>query len=803
MDALEVLSHALQGHVPGGGDQIAVLVAHQRLREAVGGVLEVHPEPALDAEVAVVDAAAHVRGDSHQVLLVGVDHDLAADPAVGADGAGLLGLPMARRVPAPLVAERPHRARADALAAGDTSHVYKRQVIGRIDDGVVASVGEAPAPDAHDLAADAHAAAAQDAAVGVAGHVGVVITSLELQGMPAPRTHAHLVLVSVVLQATIPGRFAHGAIERVVAEQEFDHELAQPTDLVCVGLHDHAVAHLGGAGRHGPACPFDLDQAHAAGSVGLEPVVVAERRYIDPSRARNFQNRLAGSRRHFLAIHGQREGLLPGFAYDSHLLPPHRVEPTFIVTGPAPDADGRVDDVDLLLLARDGVDGARPHACTTAGARLRVNRVGRERGAGSRPALALVDVFLELLAKVLERGQHGVRRGAAKSTQRSRLDVFGQPLEQRDVGGDALPFTDTGERLEHALGAHTAGNALAATLSLREVQEEPSGVDDAVVGIEHHHAPGAHDGPGLVEGFVVHLRIEQRLRQAAAGRTTHLNRLEGFVVQDAPADGVDHIAQGEPHGHFGETRALDLSGEREDLGAFGLLVTTLREGRRSVGDDPRNAGHRLHVVDVGGPSPQTGLGREGRPQPWHAPLAFDRLHEGRLLAADKSPGALLDLQTEGEVAAHDVVADEAPLFRLSQSDLEALDGQGVLGPNIHVALRRADGVAADGHALEDGVRIAFQDGTVHERARVALVAVADEVLLTVRSGRLRGEFPFQAGGEAGAAPPPEPRSQYLLVHLGGCHPGEHLIQPLVATSLEVVVYSFWVDGAAVAVSYTH
>ena len=45
-----------------------------------------------------------------------------------------------------------------------------------------------------------------------------------------------------------------------------------------------------------------------------------------------------------------------------------------------------------------------------------------------------------------------------------------------------------------------------------------------------------------------------------------------------------------------------------------------------------------------------------------------------------------------------------------------------------IALLRADRVAGDGHAFEHAVRVALQDAAVHERAGVALVAVADDVL---------------------------------------------------------------------------
>ena len=65
----------------------------------------------------------------------------------------------------------------------------------------------------------------------------------------------------------------------------------------------------------------------------------------------------------------------------------------------------------------------------------------------------------------------------------------------------------------------------------------------------------------------------------------------------------------------------------------------------------------------------------------------------------------------------------------------------------------ADGIAADEHALNHTVGVAFKDGTVHERTGVALVGITDDVLLL--AGLVVSGFPLHASGEAGAAAAPE------------------------------------------------
>ena len=87
---------------------------------------------------------------------------------------------------------------------------------------------------------------------------------------------------------------------------------------------------------------------------------------------------------------------------------------------------------------------------------------------------------------------------------------------------------------------------------------------------------------------------------------------------------------------------------------------------------------------------------------------------------------------------------------LGQGRLQPLDGQRVLGPDVDVGLGRADGVGGEHHAFDQPVRVAFDHGPVHERAGVALVGVADQVLLVALG--LAGELPLLAGGKAAAAP---------------------------------------------------
>ena len=80
-----------------------------------------------------------------------------------------------------------------------------------------------------------------------------------------------------------------------------------------------------------------------------------------------------------------------------------------------------------------------------------------------------------------------------------------------------------------------------------------------------------------------------------------------------------------------------------------------------------------------------------------------------------------------------MVAEEAALSGVLDGFLEADDGQRVLGTDIDDGRGRSDGIGADEHAFDEVMRIALDDRAVHERAGVALVGVADQVLLVVES----------------------------------------------------------------------
>ena len=123
----------------------------------------------------------------------------------------------------------------------------------------------------------------------------------------------------------------------------------------------------------------------------------------------------------------------------------------------------------------------------------------------------------------------------------------------------------------------------------------------------------------------------------------------------------------------------------------------------------------------------------------------------------KAPAPWFTWSRKAKSAAQDVFAQKAELLRLGDGGLQAADGQGILRPDVDVALVGPGGHARDHHALQHAVGVALHDGAVHEGTGVALVAVADHVLGV---GILPADtLPLPAGRETAAAPAPEAGGQ--------------------------------------------
>src|ERR1700722_4119025 len=84
----------------------------------------------------------------------------------------------------------------------------------------------------------------------------------------------------------------------------------------------------------------------------------------------------------------------------------------------------------------------------------------------------------------------------------------------------------------------------------------------------------------------------------------------------------------------------------------------------------------------------------------------------------------------------------------------------IFGADIDVAYGCADGQRRDGHAFDQEERIALHQHAVGERAAVAFIGVADDVILI--SLDPRGRAPFNAGWKTRPTTPAQARGKNLL-----------------------------------------
>ena len=231
----ESLANHFKCFFPRRRRKLAIL-ANQRLREAVFVVREIKSVAALDAEEIAIDAALVAIVAAHDFHAgVGAAHAesrLAAVAAVRAGRADMVHLPWPGLVAIRARGECADRADVDAHAAFFAFEVIF--LVGR-DDGTDAAVLHAKRPDVHAFAADAHAAITQNATRAIeVNHrrplllVAVVLDLDEFRfGRAVGESH--------VLQFALAAGIANWAIQRMVAEQQFDHAFARLMDFVAIG----------------------------------------------------------------------------------------------------------------------------------------------------------------------------------------------------------------------------------------------------------------------------------------------------------------------------------------------------------------------------------------------------------------------------------------------------------------------------------------------------------------------------------------------------------------------------------------
>ena len=153
------------------------------------------------------------------------------------------------------------------------------------------------------------------------------------------------------------------------------------------------------------------------------------------------------------------------------------------------------------------------------------------------------------------------------------------------------------------------------------------------------------------------------------------------------------------------------------------------------------------------------------------------------------------VELEVEAAAAGVRPQDALFLALLNGFPQPAHGEGVLGSDVDRGVVRADGERADRNALEHTERARLEQHPVHERAGVALVAVAHDVFRV--AGRGADGLPLEPGREPRAASAPKPGVVDLLDDLLGLFFFEASSQGVEAAAADVFVEADGVDAAGV------
>ena len=257
-------------------------------------------------------------------------------------------------------------------------------------------------------------------------------------------------------------------------------------------------------------------------------------------------------------------------------------------------------------------------------------------------------------------------------------------------------------------------------------------------------------------------RIEVLVEQDRHRRSAGDDGLERPSVQHALRVllAVDQLAQRRVHRRFVHAGPLHVAADAIELRAAILFGAEAGKPLGTVEDDQRNVAERLDVVHGGRALIQTGDSRERRLDARLRALALERLDERRLLACFVRAGAAMHVDVAVETAAEDVLPEEPGAIGLLDRALERFLHVVELAADVDVGDLGADRVAADRAPFDEQVRIALHEHVILERARLALVSVARDVLRLRRV--LEDELPLEPRRESGAATAAQPRRLHLL-----------------------------------------
>ncbi len=193
---------------------------------------------------------------------------------------------------------------------------------------------------------------------------------------------------------------------------------------------------------------------------------------------------------------------------------------------------------------------------------------------------------------------------------------------------------------------------------------------------------------------------------------------------------------------------LEVAGELYRQGSARAAHAEVTIVGTALVENDGHRGQRDHIVDHSRLTKQPLDRRQGRLEPHQTPLAFEALQQGGFLAAHIGAGPQSHFEMERLARAQQIVAEISARISRGDRRIEGDMRMGVFAAQINVAPGRPDRQTGDRHALDQHERVAFHDHAVRKRTGIALIGVADNVLLI--GWRIEHGPPLDAGREGGA-----------------------------------------------------
>ena len=352
-------------------------------------------------------------------------------------------------------------------------------------------------------------------------------------------------------------------------------------------------------------------------------------------------------------------------------------------------------------------------------------------------------MFFKFFSELLYKGDRRHRGRIPQRTKCSPQHVLRQILHVVDVFHHAAAAMEARERLLQPVGTFAAGNAPSTAFVLVKLHRPQRELHNALRVIDYDNTTRAEHRSGLGDGIKIHGNVNFVCGQAWTRRSTGNDSLQFASIRNTAADVVEHLLQVVAHRQFVDAGLGDVAAQAKQPRAAVLRRAQLRKPISTVKHNVRNVGQRLSIINDRRPAPQSNDGREGWPDARDAALAFQRLHQRRLFAHFVSPGATVPVNVEGAAAAENILAAKSLGISIADRLLHDDRQISIFAANVDVAALRADRQRRNHYALDHRMRIVLEDQTVFACARLALIAIAQNIF---RLGGLLGhERPLHAG----------------------------------------------------------